>query len=308
MKTIQNVWPLLVVALALVLVGCGRNQSATDEHGHEAESHGEEAHTTGEAPDGQEHEDQSDHEAGESHAESAGAEEGHEEHGHGEEGGEEASGAEFEEGKGILLAEPAREMIGLESAGVAERKLALEFEATARVFHAAHQHGSEFPGHKDGHAYANAIIPTGMADRLEVGQKVRLELPAHVGGDKLEGRLNSIDRETVGAIGQVEALIEIPDPDERLQFGTFLTARFEGTERTAMVVPRTALVDAATGTFVYARNGEHWLRTTVKAGGANENFVEILDGLFEGDVVVSKGATDLWLIELRFTKGGGHSH
>lgn len=292
-----NICPILFVALPIFLAGCGKDSSSTDEHGHEAESHGEEAHA-----------DHGDHEDGEDHAEPAGAEEGHAGHGHGEEGGGEASGAEFEEGKGILLAEPAREMIGLESAEVVEQELALEFEATARVFHAAHQHGSEFPGHKDGHAYANAIIPSEMADRLEVGQQVRLEPPAHTGGEKLEGRLNSLNRETVSAIGQVEAVIEVPDPDERLEFGAFLNARFKGVERTTMVVPLSALVDAATATFVYARNGDRWLRTPVEPGGANQNFVEILGGLFEGDVVVSKGAVDLWLVELRFTKGGGHSH
>lgn len=225
-----------------------------------------------------------------------------------EEGHEEGGGANFKEGAGTQLTGEAREAIGLETAEVSEQKLALEFSATARVFHAAHQHGNEFPSHKDGHAYANAIIPTATADLLKIGQAVELNRPSHPAGAKLQGRLSSLDRETARAIGQVEAVIEIPDPDERLEFGAFLNARFAGAERAAMVIPRSALVDAATGTFVFAQNGERWLRTAVKVGGANQSHVEILDGLFEGDVVVNKGATDLWLIELRFTKGGGHSH
>jgi hypothetical protein len=77
------------------------------------------------------------------------------------------------------LAEPARKMIGLESAEVAAQELALEFQATARVLHAAHQHGNKFSGQKNGHAYANAIIPSGLANRLEVGQRVRLDYLAH---------------------------------------------------------------------------------------------------------------------------------
>jgi len=244
---------------------------------------------------------------GEKHSESDGHV--HDGHGHGhEEGHEEGGGANFKEGAGIELTGEAREAIGLETAEVSEQKLALEFSATARVFHAAHQHGNEFPGHKDGHAYANAIIPATTADLLKIGQAVELNRPSHPAGAKLQGRLNRLDRETARAIGQVEAVIEIPDPDERLEFGAFLNARFAGAERAAMVIPRSALVDAATGTFVFAQNGERWLRTSVKVGGANRSHVEILDGLFEGDVVVSKGATDLWLIELRFTKGGGHSH
>lgn len=254
----------LLLALSLIVGGCGEKHSAGDDH------------------------------AGEGH--------GH------EEGHEEGGGANFKEGAGVQLNDEAREAIGLETVEVSEQKLALEFTATARVFHAAHQHGNEFPAHKDGHAYANAIIPAATADLLKVGQAVELDRAGHPGGGKLQGRLSSLDRETTRAIGQVEAVIEIPDPDERLEFGAFLGARFSGAERTAVVIPRSALVDAATGTFVYAQNGERWLRTPVKAGGANQNYVEMLDGLFEGDIVVSNGATDLWLIELRFTKGGGHSH
>lgn len=302
MRTVRNVWPILV--LSLVLAGCGKDRSATDKGGQGVELHGEQAHTAGEAPEEPEHKDHSGHEA------RKGADSARDGHGHAEEGHEqeEASGAEFQEGKGILLAQSAREMIGLETAEVSQRTLALAFTATARVFHAAHQHGSEFPGHKDGHAYANAIIPTATADLLKVGQAVVLDRLSHPGGETLQGRLSSLDRETARAIGQVEAVIEIPDPNESLAFGAFLTARFATAERAALVIPRSALVDAAAGTFVYARNGEHWLRTAVKVGGANENYVEILDGLFDGDIVVSKGAIDLWLVELRFTKGGGHSH
>jgi len=137
---------------------------------------------------------------------------------------------------------------------------------------------------------------------------VEVEWPAYHGGEPLRGRLSSLDRDMARAIGQVEAVIEISDPEERLEFGVFLTARLAGAERTALAIPRSALVDAATGRFVYLQNGERWLRRPVKVGGGNEQFVEIVDGLAKGDLIVSKGAVDLWLIELRFTKGGGHSH
>ena len=37
-------------------------------------------------------------------------------------------------------------------------------------------------------------------------------------------------------------------------------------------------------------------------------FIEITDGLYAGDVVATGGVEQLWLTELRLTKGGGHSH
>lgn len=270
MRNAANIWLLLPLAVSLLAGGCGAKPPASEGHGHPGAE--EEARDGG---------------GGDAHGE--------------------APGAEFKPGSGIRLGEAARKALGLETAEVSQRKLALAFSATARVFHAAHQHGSEFPGHKDGHAYANAMIHTGTADLLRVGQQVELEASGRSPG-ALQAVLSSLDRETARAIGQVEAVIEIPDPEGRLDFGAFLTVRFLGVERSATVIPRSALVDAATGTFVYVSNGERWLRTAVKVGGSSEQFVEILDGLVEGDVVVSRGAVDLWLVELRFTKGGGHSH
>ena len=151
------------------------------------------------------------------------------------------------------------------------------------------------------------MIPSATANLLQTGQMAKIALPG-VPGATFEGRLTSLDREAARAIGQVEAVIEIPDPEERIEFGAFVQARFAGRERTALVIPRGALVDAATGAFVYVQNGDRWRRVPVKTGAANDAFVEILDGVREGQVVVSQGAVDLWLIELRFTRGGGHAH
>jgi multidrug efflux pump subunit AcrA (membrane-fusion protein) len=75
-----------------------------------------------------------------------------------------------------------------------------------------------------------------------------------------------------------------------------------------LAVPRSALLDAATGTFVYVVNGDHYLRTPVKTEARSADFVEITDGLYAGDVVVVSPVEQLWLAELRLTKGGGHSH
>ena len=69
-----------------------------------------------------------------------------------------------------------------------------------------------------------------------------------------------------------------------------------------------ALLRTATGTFVYVVNGANLLRTPVKPGASDGAFIEILDGLYAGDVVVTHGVEHLWLTELRLTKGGGHSH
>ena len=68
------------------------------------------------------------------------------------------------------------------------------------------------------------------------------------------------------------------------------------------------LLRTATGTFVYVVNGASLLRTPVKPGASDTTHVEILDGLYAGDLVATAGVEQLWLTELRLTKGGGHSH
>jgi hypothetical protein len=50
------------------------------------------------------------------------------------------------------------------------------------------------------------------------------------------------------------------------------------------------------------------LRTPVKVGARSAGFSEIADGLYAGDIVVVSSVDQLWLAELRLTKGGGHSH
>ena len=106
-------------------------------------------------------------------------------------------------------------------------------------------------------------------------------------------------------LGQVEALVEFSDTERRFPAGTFLTASFLTREaKPVFVVPETALLACANGSFVYAVNGKHLTRTAVKAGAVSDGFVEIEVGLYAGDSVAAKGVDNLWFIELSALKGG----
>jgi membrane fusion protein (multidrug efflux system) len=71
-----------------------------------------------------------------------------------------------------------------------------------------------------------------------------------------------------------------------------------------MVVPRKSVIRGATGDLVYAVNGNAYLLTWVELGAESDNLVEVTKGLLPGDSVVTHGALNLWLIELRALKGG----
>jgi multidrug efflux pump subunit AcrA (membrane-fusion protein) len=77
-----------------------------------------------------------------------------------------------------------------------------------------------------------------------------------------------------------------------------------GAAGTVPAIPATALLRTVKGDFVYVVNGDWYLRTPVTAGNAHDDRIEIRDGLYEGDVVVSVGVEALWLAELQAVNGG----
>jgi len=281
-----------VLLSALAFVGLDWNGRAEDGH----DDHQEEA--------------AADKDDGHGHDEGEGGEDGghggHEGHGGHD---EEKTGAEYSAKTGLLVHEEAAEVIQLKTTEAYKENLAMEFTTTARVYQVDHKHP---PGETDGdllkgHALATAIITTAQADMLEEGSQVEVR---HVGmKDKSDrGMLVRLDRAAAQAIGQVEALVAIPASDHKEEFGSFLQVTFSGKPVETTAIPKSALLNAATGNFVYAQHGERYQRVPVKVGTRGSEHIGILEGVEHGDVVVSNGTVDLWLIELRFTKGGGHSH
>lgn len=277
----------VVAAFAVIaLTGCGRahhDSSAapgaadahehTDEHGHVEDAH---------ADDGEEH--------------------AHDDH-HGHEA--ETLGADFDADAGLWLAEEAAAQIGLRTTPVTERELSIRFTTDARIYETAHAHFPESGqrAHHDSHAVA--MLSFEQARVLAPGLPVDIQASD---GTRVTGTLAQLDRGTARAIGEVEAIINVPDPEHRFGFGSFAAVTFQGGERLGLAVPRSAVVAAASGTFVYQKSGGRYRRTVVQTGIVGDDAVEITQGLSAGDIVVTQGALDLWLIELRFTKGGGHSH
>jgi hypothetical protein len=210
---------------------------------------------------------------------SAGAEE--HDHAHGEHADEDrAAPASFKEGEGLQLAAETAEALGLKTAEAELRKLAHAFQVTATVFDAGPP------------ARATTLVPPEMADEWE----------RHPPG---EAKILSVRRDVSSALTQVEVVLALPGP---AALGTTREVTLRAPERTALAVPRSAVLRTASGTFVYVVKGARLLRTVVKPAASDDAFVEIADGLNAGDVVVTAGAEQLWLTELRLTKGGGHSH
>lgn len=222
-------------------------------------------------------------------------------HGHGEEA---PSGASFKAGKGVILTDETRQSIGVETAEVTERKLPFVIRFNAQVFGENHKSSADETEHTQCTAKASGLLAKTQAMSLAVGQPVVLTPKS---GEALGGIVLRVNKAL--AIGDAEVVVGVTNAGAKLKPGEFVfTSIAIPRGESVTVVPKSAVLRAADGTFVYTLNGDAYFRTAVKTGAEAEGFIEITDGLLSGDVVVTKPVEKLWLIELRATKGGGHSH
>ena len=109
----------------------------------------------------------------------------------------------------------------------------------------------------------------------------------------------------------VPVVFELPNPDEQLRVGLFVSARiYTGEEQAALVVPRGAVVNDAGAEVVYVQlSGERFERRVVRTGLRDSDHVAVLEGVAPGERVVSRGA---YLVHLAAgappEAGHGHAH
>jgi hypothetical protein len=208
------------------------------------------------------------------------------------EAGESAAVAvpQFSAKKGLLLPETTRLALGLKMAEVTERKIASALEVSLRVYQVV-----------GGVGLASGMVAPEQAKRLQKGQAVEMR----VGDRAVKGRVVRVSDELQKATGLAEVLVEIPDAGEGLPVGAFVQARVpRESSESVVTIPRAALLGCSEGQFVYTASGAHLVRTAVKVGASNPDWVEIIDGLYAGDQVVAEPVMSLWLTELAAIKGG----
>lgn len=228
---------------------------------------------------------------------------GHDDH------GSEAAGATYQEGKGIALLEETKKSLGLELADVGEQSVWPKVSLTAQVYRAASEASRTYGHERQGNAYATALVSQEMAVQLKPGQKFTFVCKNSADANH-EGVVLKIDQAQVAILGKAEALLELPDPDQSLTVGAFVEAGVPiGSAPQKMLgIPHSALLETSTGTYAFVQNGGFLLRTEIKTGARNNDTIEVTEGLYEGDTIAVKPVEALYLIELRATKGGGHSH
>jgi multidrug efflux pump subunit AcrA (membrane-fusion protein) len=222
----------------------------------------------------------------------------HDHEGHGHSHGDDAesfSGATHKEGTGITLLDETRQLLGIQTAEVQEQALPRKIHFTARVFDMG----------KAADLLVLGTVPTNDAALLRPGLPVQFQSAS---GMTLTGAVQQVSRLLANGEAEIIATVgraPISGPAHNLKPGAFgeiiITV---ADEKSALVVPREAVIKSTTGNLVYTLNGDAYILTWVEIGAESDGWVEIKDGLFAGDSVVTRGVMELWLVELRAVKGG----
>lgn len=197
------------------------------------------------------------------------------------------NGAQFKEGKGVSLTDVMAKSINLQTAEVTEENMTPAVLLQLQTVHK----GTE----------ASGWLTAEQASSIRPGMEVDLRV-AHPKAAFLKGKVSRVEKTNIIASGDFEIAVQTPTT---LEAGTAVSAtvRLDPSEgRTA--IPKSALLATAEGSFAYAKNGEFYVRTPIKVGAISDAHVEVTEGLYAGDEVVTSPVMSLWLAELQVLRGG----
>ncbi|OQX95507.1 hypothetical protein B6I21_05010, partial [candidate division KSB1 bacterium 4572_119] len=88
----------------------------------------------------------------------------------------------------------------------------------------------------------------------------------------------------------IKILVEINNKNEKLKPGMFANTHIViGEKEKALVIPKEAILEDENLKIVFVKEALGFHRHIVKTGIISDEFIEIVSGLSEGDVVVTKG-------------------
>jgi hypothetical protein len=150
-------------------------------------------------------------------------------------------------------------------------------------------HGYLFRGEADGGYYAQVDIFDRDADWVRTGLPARLSFDA-LPGERFAGRVAQIDPDTGIGARTIKAQVRVTAPDARLKPNMFAEVVIESPATAQLAVPREAVIRNGQRTAVVLALGEgRFQPVEVVAGRELGEFIEIRQGLQEGDRVVISG-------------------
>jgi membrane fusion protein (multidrug efflux system) len=136
---------------------------------------------------------------------------------------------------------------------------------------------------------ADFTVPERLLGSLKSGLAIRVEVAAFP-GEEFEGVVTSVDTRIDPATRAVTVRAELPNPQMKLKPGMLMSVTLIVSERDVAAVPESAIVSQGDNRFVFLLDAQNVAaRVQVKTGLVKPGSVEILEGVKEGDRIVSKG-------------------
>ena len=123
--------------------------------------------------------------------------------------------------------------------------------------------------------------------RVKVGQRAVLDLPAYP-GERFAGKVTFIYPALAAGSRTLQARVEFRNPGLKLRPGMYGDVTLDLGDQSAIVVPADALVDTGEIQYVFvSKGGGRFEPRRVRAGWSGGGRVAVLDGLAEGERVVT---------------------
>ena len=164
----------------------------------------------------------------------------------------------------------------------------------------------------DSRVFATANIYEKDLDKVKMGQAVRVKV-ASMPDRSFSGQITMIGSVVDGETRVVPVKAELDNSGSELKPGMFaqLEVLTDQTPTAILAIPSSAVVDAPGKKLVYVQSGNAFQAVEVTLGQTSGDMVEVKTGLFEGDLVVTQRAPQLYAQSLRGgskAKEGGHEH
>ena len=149
--------------------------------------------------------------------------------------------------------------------------------------------------------WADLHIQEKDLEALKPGDEVLLRTQAYP-GEEFHGRLALIGDVVDAATRTVEGRVEMANPGGRLKSGMYAEASIRpGGERRALTIPEASVQDDEGRSIVFVKTGERtFTRRPVRLGERFDGVVEILEGVADGETVVTSGS---FLLKSELRKG-----
>ncbi len=152
----------------------------------------------------------------------------------------------------------------------------------------------------DSQLFATANIYEKDLNKVRTGQRISLKV-ASMPDRTFSGRISRIGTVVEGETRVVPVQAQVNNSNGQLKPGMFaeLEVLTDQTSSAISAIPTSAVVDANGKKFVYLQNGNAYQPVEVTLGQTSGDMVEVKSGLFEGDLIVTQRAPQLYAQSLR---------